>query len=191
MKSNDWFKKNLVTIRAASAVEVALKAEALIASRPDADRMLAHPEIVMRIIELGSWADADLLQRFWAGLLAASCSTDGQDKSNTAFIDLLSVLTLVHIRILSGACARATKVTSDRGDVSIYPIYCTADEICKLAGTNDFTKIHRAIAILSDLGLLERSAHSSFVSYTEKAKTTPTQLGLEMCARCSGTRGEQ
>jgi hypothetical protein len=184
-------QKELSNYRAASAVEVALKAEALVASRPDAGRMLAHPEIVLRIIELGSWADADLLQRFWAGLLAASCSNDGQDKSNTAFIDLLSVLTLVHIRILSGACARATKGTSDRGEVSIYPIYCSADEICKMAGTNDFTKIHRAIAILSDLGLLEKSAHSSFVSYTEKAKTTPTQLGLEMCARASGIRGEQ
>jgi hypothetical protein len=184
-------QKELSNYRAASAVEVALKAEALIASAPDAGGMLAHPEIVMRIIELGSWADADLLQRFWAGLLAASCSHDGQDKSNHAFIDLLSVLTLVHIRILAGACARATKVTSDRGEVSIYPIYCTADEICKMAGTNDFTKIHRSIAILSDLGLLEKSAHSSFVSYTEKAKTTPTQLGLEMCARCSGIRGEQ
>jgi hypothetical protein len=60
-----------------------------------------------------------------------------------------------------------------------------------MAGTNDFTKIHRAIAILSDLGLLEKSAQSSFVSYTEKVKTTPTQLGLEMVARCSGLRAEQ
>ncbi len=184
-------QKELSNFRAASAVEVALKAESLIVSKPDADKMLAHPEIVMRIIELGSWADADLLQRFWAGLLAASCSIEGQDKSNTSFIDLLSVLTLIHVRILSGACARAIKVVSDRGDVSIYPTYSTADEICKIAGTNDFTKIHRAIAILSDLGLLEKSAHSSFVSYTEKAKTTPTQLGLEMCARCSGIRAEQ
>ena len=183
-------QRELSNYRAASAVEVALKAEAFLSSRPDADRMLAHPEIVMRIIELGSWADADLLQRFWGGLLAASCSIEGQDQSNSAFIDLLSVLTIVHVRILSAACARATMVTSDRGVVSIYPIYCTADEICKIAGTNDFTKIHRAIAVLSDLGLLEKSAHSSFVSYTEKAKTTPTQLGLEMCARCSGVRGE-
>ncbi|MGA8728948.1 MAG: hypothetical protein WB608_09375 [Terracidiphilus sp.] len=183
-------QRELSNYRAASAIEVALKAEALLASRPDADRMMAHPEIVMRIIELGSWADADLLQRFWAGLLAASCSIEGQDKSNSVYIDLLSVLTLVHIRILSGACARATKVTSNQGGVSIYPVYCTADEICKIACTNDFTKIHRAIAVLSDLGLLEKSAHSSFVSYSEKAKTTPTKLGLEMCARCGGVRGE-
>ncbi len=181
-------QKELSNYRAASAVEVALKAEAFLSSRPDADRMLAHPEIVMRIIELGSWADADLLQRFWGGLLAASCSIEGQDQSNSAFIDLLSVLTLVHVRILSAACSRATMVTSDRGVISIYPLYCTADEICKIACTNDFSKIHRAIAVLSDLGLLEKSAHSSFVSYTEKAKTTPTQLGLEMCARCSGVR---
>lgn len=181
-------EKDLSSYRAASAVEIALKAEALLSRMPNADKMLAHPEIVVRIMELGSWADAELLQRFWAGLLAASCSMDGQDKANSAFIDLLSVLTLVHVRILSGACGRATNVTSELGVVSIYPTYCTADEICKIAGTNDFSKIHRAIALLADLGLLEKSAHSSFVSYSEKAKTTPTPLGLEMFARCGGLR---
>lgn len=180
----------LSSYRAASAVEIVLKAEALLSDHPDADKLLAHPEIVVRIIELGSWADVDLLQSFWAGLLAGSCSSDGRDRSNTAFVDLLSVLTLVHVRILCGACARATKVVSEFGVVSIYPIYCSADEICRIAGTNDFSKIHRAIGLLSDNGLLEKSAHSSFVSYSEKAKTTPTQLGLEMYARCSGLRIE-
>ena len=183
-------EKDLSSFRAASAVEVALKAEALLACKPDADRMLAHPNLVLRIIELGSWADIDFLQRFWAGLLAASCTAEGQDESNSVFVDLLSVLTLIHVRILAAACARATKVTSANGAISIYPLYCTADEICKIAATNDFTKIHRAIALLSDLGLLEKSAHSSFVSYTEKAKTTPTNLGLEMFARCNGLREE-
>ena len=178
----------LSNFRAASAVEIALKAEALLACKSDADKMLAHPKMVVRIIELGSWADIDLLQRFWAGLLAASCTVEGQDESNSTFVDMLSVLTLVHARILAAACARATKVTSASGAVSIYPLYCAADEICKIAGTNDFSKIHRAIALLADLGLLEKSAHSSFVSYTEKAKTTPTNLGLEMYARCNGLR---
>lgn len=182
-------QKELSNYRVASAVDIALKAEALLAYDPDADKMRARPDLALRIIQFGSWADADFVRQFWGGLLAASCTVEGGDESSSTFVDLLSVLTLIHVRILAAACARATKVTSENGVTSSYPLYCTADEMCKIAGTNDLTKIHRAIGLLADLGLLEKSAQSSFVSYSEKSKSTPTSLGLEMYARCNGHRG--
>ncbi|MGA7860084.1 MAG: hypothetical protein WCA11_19250 [Terracidiphilus sp.] len=181
--------KELSNYRVASAVEIALKAEELIAPEPNADGLLAHPAIVLRILEIGSWADLEFIQDYWAGLLAASCSVEGDDVSNLDFVDLLSLLTPIHLRILADACTRATKVTSEQGVTSSYPLYCSAEDLTKVAGTNDLTKIHRAMAQMSDLGLLEKSARSSFVSYAEKAKTTPTSLGLEMFARCLGRKG--
>jgi hypothetical protein len=181
-------QKEISNYRIASAVEIALKAEELIAPEPDSDKMLAHPAIVLRILEIGSWADLEFIEDYWAGLLATSCTLEGDDVSNLDFVDLLSLLTPIHLRILADACSRATKVTSGHGVISSYPLYSSAEELTKVAGTNDLTKIHRAMAQLSDLGLLEKSARSSFVSYDEKAKTTPTSLGLQMIARCLGRK---
>jgi hypothetical protein len=182
------FRERLSNFRVASAVRIALKAEELLAYRPDADRVLAHADLVVRILEYGSWADADWIQNLWAGLLATSCTAEGQDESNLVFVDLLNQLTPIHFRILAAACARATEVMSGRGMISSYPLYCTAEEMIKATGSTNLTKIHRSIAQLSDLGLLAKSVRSSFISYTEKAKTTPTSLGLQMYARCSGLR---
>ncbi len=181
-------KKELSNYRIASAVEIALKAEELLAPEPNADMMHAHPAIVLRILEVGSWADLEFIQDYWAGILATSCSVEGDDVSNLDFVDLLSLLTPIHLRILADACSRATKVTSEQGVISSYPLYCSAEDLTKVSGTNDLTKIHRAMAQLADLGLLEKSSRSSFVSYSEKAKTTPTSLGLQMIARCNGRK---
>jgi len=41
-------------------VEIAIKAERLIASRPDAGPLLAHPQLLVRILEDGSWCERRL-----------------------------------------------------------------------------------------------------------------------------------
>lgn len=182
------FHRELSNYRLSSAVEIALKAEMMLVNEPDADQLSASSEMVVRILELGSWAEGDLLHQMWAGMLATCCTIDGNDSSNALFIDLLTPLTLTHARILQAACTKATRVASPRGEVTSYPLYFTADEIMKIAGTNDISKIHRAVALMGDFGIFEKSAKSSFISATEKSKTTPTALGLQLYARCSGHR---
>lgn len=186
-----FFHRELSNYRLSSAVEIVLKAEMMLMNEPNADQVSALPEMVVRILELGSWAEGDLLHQLWAGLLATCCTVEGNDSSNALFIDLLTPLTLTHARILLAACTKASKVISPRGEVTSYPLYFTADEIMKIAGTNDLSKIHRAVALMGDFGIFEKSAKSSFISATEKSKTTPTSLGFQLYARCSGHREVQ
>lgn len=180
--------RDLSNYRLSSAVEIALKAEMMLANDLHADELSAPADMVIRILELGSWAEGDLMHQLWAGLLATSCTKDGSDTSNFVFVDLLTAMTVTHARILAAACKKATKVTSEGGVVSSFPLYFSADEIMKIAGTNDLSKIHRTIALMSDYGLFEKSAKSSFISTTEQTKATPTSMGLQFYAHCKGQR---
>ena len=174
------------SVRVANAVDVMFLAEELLNRDPRADQMRAHPDMVVRGLECGSWADVDWTRQLWAGLLVASCSLEGQDTSNLVYVELLAKMAPIHARILAAACAKATRLA--HGSLA-QPLYFTAAEMCKIAGSNDFNKIHRSIAHLADLGLLEKAARSTFISNAESTKTTPTDVGLQMYARCNGYRG--
>jgi PilZ domain len=181
------FYNRLSNIRVANGVEIALKAERLLVNEPNAEGLLAHPELVIRILEDGSWVDVDWIQQLWAGLLATSCTEEGQDESNLVFINLLSTFAPIHARILSAACAKATQVMA--GDAnSPYLLACSAEEMARLTGASNLTKIYRSIAELSDLGLLEKMAKHSSYAVSGVTRTKPTDLGMQMYARCNGKR---
>ncbi len=181
--------EGLSNYRVESAVEIALKAKKMLQSEPDADKMQIPSHFVLRILENGSWADAEWMQIFWAGLLATSCTVEGNDESNQIFIDLFSQLAMMHARILEAACKRAIKVISGPDRVSSRPLICTANEMIKITGSHDLVRIDRDIEHLSDLGLLARRVRSSFFSPIDDTSITPTSLGLELYARCNGHRG--
>lgn len=172
-------------------MDIALKAEEFLSLEPDSGDLLAHPAIVLRILEVGSWADVEFIKTLWAGLLVASCSAEGNDESNLAIADTLSVLTPIHVRILTEACAKATKAASERGSISPGVLYCSAEEMREITGIHDLIKIHRSVAQLSDLGLFEKGDRPPlFLPDTDRINTTPTHLGLQIYARCSGRRGD-
>jgi len=60
----------------------------------------AHPRLVSKIIEQGSWVDEDIVQGMWAGLMASSCTEDGQDESNFIFISILGQITSLQARVI-------------------------------------------------------------------------------------------
>jgi hypothetical protein len=177
--------------RVANVVAIALKAEELVARNGDAGNVVAHPDIVMRILEDGSWAEEEWIQQLWAGLLVTSCTMDGQDKSNLVFVDMLDKLTPIHLRILSAACRKGSEVVSAGKSISKLTLYFTADELIAAAGTHSLSRIQQTIRHLSNFGLLTESARPSYIAATEKkikTKTTPTSLGLKMYERCNGRR---
>ena len=177
--------------RVANSVAIALKAEDLVTRSGGARSTVAHPDVVMRILEAGSWAEDDWIQQFWAGLLMTSCTMDGQDKSNLVYVDMLDKLTPIHLRILSAACKKGWEVVSSGDSTSKLTLYFTADELIAAAGTHSLSRIQQTIKHLSNFGLLAESARPSYIAATEKkinTKTTPTSLGLEMYARCNGRR---
>ena len=178
------FHKTLSNVRLANIVEIALKAERLLAQEPNAHCMVAHPDLTVRILEHGSWVDAEWLQDLWAGLLATSCTFEGQDDSNLVYINLLSKLAPLPTQILTMACAKAMQAMTESAEVSPSLLAFSAEEIAKITRSNNLNKIYKSIAELSELGLVEKNPKSA-----ANAKAKPTDLGLEMFARCQGIRG--
>jgi hypothetical protein len=184
------FGKRLSTVRVGNAIEIALKAECMLGSGPDAERKRAHPQIVTRILEDGSWTDEEPIQQLWAGLLVASCTDEGEDESNLGLITLLSELATDHIRIFAAACARATVVKSESGSISAQPLFCTMEELMKITGLqHQFYRIEVDIGHLTVFGLLKDRVKCSTYTSSSEAEVTPTVLGLELYARCHGHRG--
>jgi hypothetical protein len=176
--------------RLASTTEIALRAEEMLSRCEDARSLIAHPEVVMGILESGSWADEEWVRHMWAGLLATSCTRDGQDTSNTVFIELLGKMTPNHLKILAFVCRKRAEVVRSGDSVSNLPLYCSGDELIQATGLSDFARIQRTIGHLADYGLLVESTRPSYLDASEKikTKTTPTALGLKLHARCSGQR---
>ncbi len=182
-------RERLSNYRLESAVEIALHAEEILVFAPGARKMRAHPRLVARVIEDGSWAASELIQRCWAGLLATSCTIRKEDESAQVFIELMSRLTAVQARIFASACAMATTFQSDRGTIAAHPLICSAEEIIQIAGLQDLVKIDRDLAHLAELGLLVQRDKSSLSSLVKEADITPTGLALDLNARCNAHRG--
>ena len=191
-------------IRALSAVEIALKAEEMLAALSDAtppdatpfDATSFHatrsrivPRLLLRILEDGSWATDESIQHMWSGLLATACSRDETTESEEPFADVFSQLAATHVHVLAAACSRAVKTVSEDGGVCALPLVCTREDMIKTTGWHDLVRIERDLEHMTDLGLFEKSVKSaSFLSLNE-ANITPTPFALKLYARCNGHRG--
>ncbi|HLY40886.1 MAG TPA: hypothetical protein VKR52_06705 [Terracidiphilus sp.] len=181
-------REGLSNYRVASSVEIAFKAQEMLAASPDLERLRIHPKALLRILEDGSWAEAEWIQELWAGLLATSCTLDGKDESGLMYSGLLSQLTPIHLRIFVAACTRAKKVFSGLNRFASRPVSCSTEEIMKITGSRDMLRIERDLEHLTDLGLLEKRDKSAFYLSIDSENITPTPLGLQLYARCHGHR---
>lgn len=182
-------REGLSNYRVASAIEIALHAERLLAFGPNPEKLRAPGNLALRILEDGSWADQESTQQLWAGLLATSCTLSGRDDSNLVFISLLSQLTAPHVRLMTAACTKATKYMSSMERLSSRPITLSAQEMMQITGTRDMIRIHRDLEYLVDLGLVTTAAKTASFSPLDGTQITPTSLGLQLFARCHGHRG--
>lgn len=178
--------KEFSNVRVANAIKIILKAENLLTQENSGDHLVAHPETVVRILELGSWVDTDWIEDLWAGLMATSCTVDGQDRSNLPFVEMLSQFAPIHLRVLGLASAKARHEGVGLGLTD--PEYVTAGELARALDVANLTKILRTIAELAEYGLLSKAIRSPSSPHDGSARTTVTQLGLEMFARCHGLR---
>lgn len=182
-------REGLSNFRVASASEIALRAERMLALGSDADCMHAAPELVLKIIENGSWADSELLLQHWTGLMATSCTPEGNDQSNAMHINLLGQLTSAHLRLLKMACDRGPKYYSGSNRLASRPIKLTARELMETTGSRDLIRIHRDLEYLTDLGLLTVTVRAVSFSPLQGTDIAATNLGLQLYARGCGHRG--
>jgi hypothetical protein len=179
----------LGNLKLANAVTIALTAENQLAHEPSSCSMRADPDTVVRILEDGSCTDEDWLKHFWGGLLATSCAVDRNEKSGLVFVELFSQLTTFPVRILTVVCTRATKVFAESGSISAKPLACQIEELMQTTGSRG-VQIERDLQRLSELGLLQKgySTSPTLLAHDE-IFITPTNLALQLFARCNGHRG--
>jgi hypothetical protein len=185
----ELMRERLCNYRLASAIEIALRAQKMLAFSVGTDGMHAPPHVAMHVLETGSWADTDWIQQFWAGLLVSSCTADGRDDSNLRFVDIFAQLTPTHLRILEVACLRTHNAKMGLGWPSSNSLICAPEEISQIVGTRDLMKIERDLTHLAELGLLAQPLKSSSFAPLHNTNITPSNLGLQLFERCNGRPG--
>jgi hypothetical protein len=176
--------------RTAALFGIALAAERELDSKPDGDRMRAHPKLLANILREGSWAPDELTRQLWAGLLAASCSADTPDDANQPLVELLVHVTPVEAKIFVLACQRALASTPGSENAPSGRVMVSPEEMVELTGFHDLSRAGTDVAYLFNLGLIEKVF--DFTSYHELVSfdVTPSSLGLELYKRCHGYRGK-
>ncbi|HXS78100.1 MAG TPA: PilZ domain-containing protein [Terracidiphilus sp.] len=183
-------RRGLSSHRLENAVEVALHAEELLALNPAHRRASVHPDVVLRILEDGSWPDSEWIQHYWSGLLVSSCTQSDSHTPDLEAPELLSQLTTIQARILAAACDSASKYVDSYGHIRAKRLARSADELIRISGTHDLAHIDRDVQHLSWLGLLEQTVKWKFFAALEEANITPTPLGLKLYARCHAHRAD-
>ncbi|TFH75212.1 hypothetical protein E3V39_03550 [Gammaproteobacteria bacterium LSUCC0112] len=145
----------------------------------------ASPRLVHHILDEGSWSESSIVQDLWSGLLASSCTLEGNDDSNLIFINLLRDITSTQAKIINYSCENAFKMVTAAGWIQANHLSVELDEIVNLSGVEDIQRLDRELDHLRSLGLL----HGGFSPYHTSADLTPTPLGLQMYVRCKGYIG--
>lgn len=146
----------------------------------------AHPRLVSSILENGSWSDDPDFQSIWGGLLASSCCPDGKDDSNLIFVNLLSHLTGVQVKVLAYSCEQCIKKVSPLGlIVPSGEIRVSEDELKKIVGSNDLHRIDRELDNLRGLELINNGINLQ----SQIIEISPTSLALNLFSRCQGFAG--
>lgn len=145
----------------------------------------AHPRLVSSILDHSSWTDSDNVHDMWAGLLASSCTTDGNDESNLIFVNILSQLTGLQAKIVKHCCEAAKKNISIAGWILAEPYSLELAKLEEVVGIKDLHRLDRELDHLRSLGISE----AGFLPDSKMAILTPTSLGLQMYVRCQGYLG--
>ena len=172
--------------RTATLFKIAFAAENLLAAKPDASRMRAHPKLLANILREGSWAPDEVTLKLWVGLLASSCSVDAPDDGNQIFVDLLVHITPTEAKIFLYGCERALSSAPGPENSASAPIVLSTQEMVHLTGVHDLSRNATDLAYLFNLGLIQNLF--DFTSYrdVESFDITPSRLGLELYNHCHG-----
>lgn len=171
-------------------VKIALSAENLLASEPDADRMRAHPKVVASILKEGSWSLDEVVMQLWTGLLVSSCSVDAPDDSNQVFVNLLIHMTPNQAKIFIHGCERALNSESGGENFPSASIVLNTDEMVNLTGQHDLTRNALDVAYLFNLGMIEKAFDVKSYRDIESFDITPSSLGLELFKHCHRDRAK-
>lgn len=171
--------------RATNAVRVVNAAKTFFEKYSSDQDPHSLPHLVAAIIEHGSCSDDETLQQLWGGLLASSCSNDGDDDSNLIFVNLLSQLNGLQVNVLVYGCERVEKMVTTAGLIMpAKQLYVDILKVKTIAGTDDLHRIDHELDHLRDLELILNGADPRVA----RVDITPTALALDLYVRCHGYR---
>ena len=174
------------TWRGKNVTATLVEAEAISEKNHIGHDVHAHPRLVASVVENSSWTDDRTLQQMWGGLLVSSCSPSGTDENNLIFVNLLSQLTGLEVRILNYGCSNISKSVS--ADGLIMPqrgLFIDLPTLQTITGTDD---IHRIDMELDHLNALRLITGGFQVGETHH-EIGPTALALNLFVRCQGFKG--
>jgi hypothetical protein len=171
--------------RAEVSIAIANKAEKLLKLKANWQKLRAHPGLVVRILREGSWALDVVTQDLWAGLLAGSCDAEGTDDSNQEYVELLTHLTPSQARIFVAGCSQARQRLGEDSGTQLPVVLATRDEMTKIIGQNDLSRIGTEMAYLFHNGFLEELSDFSSYKPVDKFRITPSTLGMKLFLACS------
>ena len=93
------------------------------------------------------------------------------------------------MRILSAACGKSTKVSGGAGSMYSRPLKWKAADLMKYSGSGDLIKLDRELNYMADIGVIAPREKSAFFQQMTDTTIAPTNLGLQLDARCNGHRG--
>ncbi|MGZ0020501.1 Abi-alpha family protein [Nitrosomonas sp. wSCUT-2] len=181
-----YFQDKVKVWRANNATEIGKRAEKLVDANGGIEGKSIHPLLAWKIIENGSFADSSELQDAWAGLLASSCS-EHPDDSNHIFIDILSQLTILQVKIIVYSCKNSHIFVSKQGFIYSEDLSVSKEAIFKICDSDDLHRIDREMDKMRSSGLL--GLGGGFHPDEATADLTPSPLCLQFYVRCSGFNG--
>ncbi len=174
------------TWRARNVTAIVTEAENLHIEHGINDNVHAHPRLVHKIMDEGSWSDEPDIQKMWAGLLSSSCTASGKDLDNLTFANLLAQLSPAQARLLNMLCERATKVKTSTGLLMCANSVIPHQELHDVTQIDDQEILDLEIDRLRDLGLL--GALSGLGVDGPYAQLRPTPIALKLHLRAKGVR---
>lgn len=145
-----------------------------------------NPRLAFAVLQQGSWCSEDAICAMWGGLLASSCSPRGEDDGNLIFLNTLSQLTSLQVRVLNYACQSVTKKIMPPGLIdSASRLIVNMNQLFEIAGSDDLHRLDRELDHLRSLELLVIGIQSG----TTLANLTPTAFALNFYVRCQGYVG--
>lgn len=134
-------------------IEAKAKAKVEALERSAAAPLKAPLSLLIEVMDSGSKVSDDTLQDMWAGLLAASCSSGGEDDSNLQFVHMVSSLSPQQARLFRWISEHCPTVKDKTGAVQGAHFRPEHQELMTAASIHEPHTLAASIAGLASLGL--------------------------------------
>lgn len=180
-KVSNWRKQN--------AVNITLMAKEITDAKENNGNIHAHPRLVMKILDEGSWSDSLEIQKMWAGLLASACTMTGKDESNLLFINILSRLTSAEAKLINYFSDKCEKKLSQCCLIHSEWFSPSLEELYRVSDLENHEQLDVVLDHQRSIELLWPNSGFHPDSQDLVPHIGVSALALNLYARCNGWNG--